>query len=281
MGNYFSKSTQNANSDWDNFLTSSQANVQRIYQNDEPLPVISQKVATTTKEKETYRLDINQYIEEKVQIEADPEIANNFFVEMKIRNKTPEKQFRIKVYQFASTKINFQTELFEGITRKGDKEPQEYYLTGEEYNLIFPFFLGDNPTKFDPSTNIYPIIVEIIHDQGFKTIYKYTLEVKDEWAPHLVEKGLVLNGKYSILKNVYGLKNSSLTNNPNSEKCLICMTNDIEIMISPCNHMCLCSECTESLKETTNLCPICRRAIGSFVRMVLRNNNNQISEKVN
>lgn len=271
MGNFFAKAEVQQNQDWDHFLQQNQQNVLRTYQNDEPLPVINQKLSAETKEKGTYKVNINQYIEEKVKIEADPQVPNNFFVSMLVKNLTPKSAFEIKVHTFATVVINQGTELFEGIVYTGTDAPMEFVVSGAEYNLMFPFFLGNNSCKTNPGSKVFPIIVEILHKEGFSTIYKYTLEIKEEWAPHLVEKALVMSGKYTVLRSVFGLKNSSLSSNPNDEKCLICMTNSIDVMISPCNHMCLCSECTESLKSNTNLCPMCRRTIGSFVRMVLKN----------
>jgi hypothetical protein len=45
--------------------------------------------------------------------------------------------------------------------------------------------------------------------------------------------------------------------------CLICMCNPSNIVLIPCNHLCICSECFKKLKEHGNQlqevkCPICR-----------------------
>lgn len=274
MGNFFgSKNPPTRDDEWDQFISQTQNNRQRAYQNDEPLATFDNKIKAQTKEKETYKVAINQYIEEKVSIEADVATANNFFVSMTVVNNSPESLFVIRVFEFAIVIIDQESGVFQGVNTKNDKPPLQFDITGPEYNLKFPFFLGNNSCKTNPKSQIYPIIVEIRHPEGFSTIYKYTLQILEEWAPHLVEKALVINNKYTILDSVYGLRNSSLVNRPNGDKCLICMTNDIDVMISPCNHMCLCYECIESYKQSTNLCPMCRRAIGSFVKMVLKDSH--------
>ena len=42
--------------------------------------------------------------------------------------------------------------------------------------------------------------------------------------------------------------------------CAICLTNEINTIILPCNHMCICNECCEDLKTKSKKCPICRKS---------------------
>lgn len=41
--------------------------------------------------------------------------------------------------------------------------------------------------------------------------------------------------------------------------CAICLTNEINTIILPCYHMCICSLCCEDLKTKSKKCPICRK----------------------
>ena len=43
--------------------------------------------------------------------------------------------------------------------------------------------------------------------------------------------------------------------------CSVCMKNSIDTVIIPCNHACMCRSCANRVKNTTGLCPICRRKI--------------------
>jgi hypothetical protein len=49
-----------------------------------------------------------------------------------------------------------------------------------------------------------------------------------------------------------------------ANECLICLTNTSNTLIEPCNHLCLCSDCLQSVRKSTNKCPICRTAITGF-----------------
>ena len=78
------------------------------------------------------------------------------------------------------------------------------------------------------------------------------------FKPILLRKGYVINNKYIMTESVFGLKNSHMSGNVEDEKCIICMDNDKNTIIRPCNHMCLCDECAEEVKKNSLLCPICR-----------------------
>ena len=47
--------------------------------------------------------------------------------------------------------------------------------------------------------------------------------------------------------------------------CVVCMNNTKNMMINPCNHVCLCEECCVNLTE----CPICRGRVGIIVKVYL------------
>ncbi len=45
----------------------------------------------------------------------------------------------------------------------------------------------------------------------------------------------------------------------NKKICSICYINEIRILFKPCNHLCVCSECSKKIDS----CPICRMVINS------------------
>ena len=89
-----------------------------------------------------------------------------------------------------------------------------------------------------------PLIIAI-YEKGLISIYTFNLNFKDMFKPILLWKGFVINNKYIMTENVFGLKSSALSGNKNDEKCIICMDNDKNVIIWPCNHMCLCDECAD------------------------------------
>ena len=65
------------------------------------------------------------------------------------------------------------------------------------------------------------------------------------------------------MKNIYGItENDSSTPNPDSDKtiqgvaeddqgkeCLICLSNERNIIIMPCGHLCVCDECADQMHQ--------------------------------
>jgi hypothetical protein len=49
--------------------------------------------------------------------------------------------------------------------------------------------------------------------------------------------------------------------------CVICMTDMADVALLPCRHMCLCFECSKTLRTQTNKCPICRAKILNLIRI--------------
>ena len=83
-----------------------------------------------------------------------------------------------------------------------------------------------------------------------------------------------------LLKNIELQKNLSMNKMPSiraeemDTHCQICMTHPSNIILVPCNHLCICQECFKKLKDgniarrglhnsKTIECPICRRQADS------------------
>ena len=63
---------------------------------------------------------------------------------------------------------------------------------------------------------------------------------------------------------------TTLSTSELSHLCIFCLTNPIQIIISPCGHKCICDICYIKLKENDKFkeCPICRKKIESVVERV-------------
>lgn len=49
------------------------------------------------------------------------------------------------------------------------------------------------------------------------------------------------------------------------ETCAVCLDNEKEIMLDPCNHVCLCQKCSKAIEK----CPICQQKVTSKKRVYL------------
>jgi hypothetical protein len=50
-----------------------------------------------------------------------------------------------------------------------------------------------------------------------------------------------------------------------SMDCVVCLSNQKDTMITPCNHLCLCSTCCANI----SCCPLCRGAVERFVKVYM------------
>ena len=50
--------------------------------------------------------------------------------------------------------------------------------------------------------------------------------------------------------------------------CIVCYSNEKCMLIRPCNHLCLCEECSDNMRHHQD-CPLCRRAIANIERVYL------------
>lgn len=44
------------------------------------------------------------------------------------------------------------------------------------------------------------------------------------------------------------------------QKCIVCFDNPREVLLEPCNHVCLCENCAERIGS---FCPLCRKGISN------------------
>jgi len=62
---------------------------------------------------------------------------------------------------------------------------------------------------------------------------------------------------------------TSLKNEIKPFTCMICMSNMINVIIKPCNHICMCHECI--LKLSKKDCPCCNKPIGEISNIYIAN----------
>ena len=74
-----------------------------------------------------------------------------------------------------------------------------------------------------------------------------------------IEKYLRKYDKRGLVRNKGNVENN------NELKCKICFNNKIDVLCSPCNHVCICSNCSSRIKE----CPMCRKQIKKFDKIYI------------
>ena len=64
------------------------------------------------------------------------------------------------------------------------------------------------------------------------------------------------------------LKGAPQTEN-DDRLCVICCTNEKAIMLRPCKHVCLCTECSNSIHQLNGKCPMCRKEFTEAERVYI------------
>jgi hypothetical protein len=47
----------------------------------------------------------------------------------------------------------------------------------------------------------------------------------------------------------------------NEHLCVVCLENQKEVLLIPCQHKAICLSCRRKIEKTTNKCPICRTEV--------------------
>ena len=243
------------NKDWDDEFQ--RANIQNMQFNG------GQELSTTTSdelskkikiyEKTTQKTAIGVYtIEQDVKIERKgPKL---YQITIKFTSKLPAVKVVVSLWG---------NELFETPNKLlqiiSPMEKLVWDLEGESPSIRFEVdlsFLEEMHKKMNGKT-FHSFIVEVLESQVI-SIYCFQINFDEKMKTKLIKKAVVVNGVYSVLQCVFGMNSSSLIKKDNTDNCLICFSEPINVIINPCMHMCLCSGCAEELSLKTKLCPICR-----------------------
>jgi len=175
--------------------------------------------------------------------------------------------------------------LKEGQIGQIDLDAKKQILTGKDAKndiflgkLCFKMLFGN----FAPDDNIDTIEKIIAEIEIGKYNYPITLSKEIiSFLKDMINKDLDkrlniydLSKHDFILKNIkdFQLINEQKEENKKEKKhlCIICLTNNQEIILSPCGHKCICENCYYKLKNKNKIseCPVCRHPIESIVRKV-------------
>jgi hypothetical protein len=136
--------------------------------------------------------------------------------------------------------------------------------------VVIPKDIQENTMIIDPST----LILKKRHNNGndtyhiFCDIDELDIEInKSVFLTMEMAKNLAIKNNQSLkinlselLKKNYDPQNCAraIPKLDYSTQCIICLDNIKEIMIEPCNHLCMCEKCA---KKVTKECPMCQGKI--------------------
>jgi hypothetical protein len=258
--------SKESNDDWNaEFARAEQLN--RQFPQGQPLTdgnVQNLAASNINSKKMTHKVTVDAYFTEgDVKVNAlTPRI---FEVAIKVTLKIPS--VKAKVNFWATEKFNDQDQI-EGI--ESPVPPLTFNLTQDNPQMVFQLDFNHvinnrQHLKYDTSH----FLVELF-EPSVVTIYCFKLEANKSAAAKLTKKAAVINGHYSLLTAVYGLKSSSVFKGSEAELCLICFTEPIDVIINPCMHMCLCRGCALELSRNTRQCPLCRERFDGFTELVAK-----------
>ena len=72
------------------------------------------------------------------------------------------------------------------------------------------------------------------------------------------KKTLLIDGRHYELETVY---------TAGASECISCMDHDVKVLLTPCMHMTLCSECAERQLRTSGKCPNCNALISGQLEL--------------
>jgi E3 ubiquitin-protein ligase MGRN1 len=164
------------------------------------------------------------------------------------------------------------------------------------------FFYVDGSTRFPlvirleaiyPSDSPVPLD-ERVQTQTTLATFKPPLRVGDPHTCSVIRQEVLVGGSVYIIQELYGIAGevttsmlppetgqpmlprvSSDSSTPEiGNECVICLTEPCSTAVLPCNHLCMCSDCSERLCSDANWerrrCPVCRTPFGSLLRIIAK-----------
>lgn len=92
--------------------------------------------------------------------------------------------------------------------------------------------------------------------QKYKQDYNDLQEEFDQYKKNSENERKELEKELDELK-----KNLAKTKKAEPLECCVCRDQQPNVLLLPCKHLVLCKECVKVIKNTNNLCPVCRKTI--------------------
>lgn len=191
--------------------------------------------------------DYDDYINETINKLTPGNFPETFFIKRELLVNIIEV-FIKKHYNFVDLLNKYEVDYFEDILYKKYSDKFNYYE-----KELFSNYL------FDRDIEMYSNINDII-DLIESDIYQ--VDEDDKGRPHFLKQyieDIIYDYDVYIDKIINRLTFSEFTDKIYKEdKCVICFTNDSEIVFHKCGHQCICKTCSEN---EINKCPLCRKYV--------------------
>lgn len=103
---------------------------------------------------------------------------------------------------------------------------------------------------------------------NYAAIQRWRIQHGTTAAPPIVQRTPEINARVQgrpSTRTVAQEKNNHLTEE--ERFCVICQERTKCVLLLPCRHLCLCSECTRELRYYNEVCPVCRTDIESTMKI--------------
>uniref|UniRef100_A0A8R1HXP1 RING-type domain-containing protein n=1 Tax=Caenorhabditis japonica TaxID=281687 RepID=A0A8R1HXP1_CAEJA len=191
-----------------------------------------------------------------------------------------------EVYQDGELQFSFRN-------RRGQSSEQFSFETGADQ--VFGAYVFDasrwDPNELSYTSGLYYPFVISITSSGVESVQMQstmcTIETGNDNSKALVLKPLrqkiACDGVTYLLQEIFGIENKGSENYEDDSglECIICLSDIRDTVILPCRHLCVCSNCADSLRYKHNNCPICRSPFRALIRLrAHRQTRNQIYETI-
>lgn len=117
----------------------------------------------------------------------------------------------------------------------------------EEGKFSNPYYVSEQFTKISLSRNENGMILLRAEDQYIK------LRNKNFSLLEIFGKPL------TSIRSAASSPTSYCSDGLSNRECIVCMSEVKDTIVLPCRHMCLCSECADTIRGRSDKCPLCRQ----------------------
>lgn len=179
------------------------------------------------------------------------EFRIKFYLNACIVNDTETKEDNNYVYE----KVGSLTIQSEAIIRaeKGENRlpiPEKYW--GSYIDNI-----NNNKKSTSMSGEMQDFGIWVCVDFGVNFEFQLLLYLKE----HAEKKWLIYGDRVHKMAQIFGKEVD--------DECVICLSGERNVVVLPCSHVCLCSDCASVVRNQMGTCPLCRTHVNGFCTLQL------------
>ncbi|XP_048757856.1 E3 ubiquitin-protein ligase MGRN1-like isoform X4 [Ostrea edulis] len=195
----------------------------------------------------------------------------------------------ITIYYFATEDVSNGQITFQ--TRESSLNSEVFHykrganqLFSQTTHILDPSKFTDEEWQYDPIKDTIPVVIScVVEDEDHPCHCHMTYAVVEKssvdgsYMIKALKQKQFVDGLLYLLQEIYGIENKQIDRSkledPDDEvedsgaECVICMSDMRDTLILPCRHLCLCSNCAESLRYQASSCPICRSPFRALLQI--------------